>query len=466
MTLDEEGFRTLMAEQKKRAKDARASDETAWAGLDLGLDNTPTAFTGYDKLHDDGKILAIVSGDELCSSVSTGMEASIVLEKTPFYAEMGGQCADHGLLILRDGVFEVNDVQKNKGGKVLHHGRMVSGTLSVGDVVNGCVDIGRRKAITRAHSATHLLHKALRTVLGDHVHQAGSLVDPDHLRFDFTHFSAVKPEEIAAVERMVNEAVLEGYGIDVQEMSIEDARSRGAMALFGEKYGDTVRVVDMGDGYSIELCGGTHLDNTAKAGSFRIVSEGSVASGVRRIEATTGNETLRLMEKNTRILMELSERLKAKPEELMARTEANSLEIRELKQELEKFRAKEMLQNAEGFLAAAKTIGDLHVFTSVIPAMETDGLRKIGDFLRDKDEAIVAVLATVKDNKITFLSVCGKAAVAAGVKAGDIIRMVTSMCGGKGGGKPDSAMGGGSDVLKLDNALACVDEFVAEKISK
>ena len=466
MTLDEEGFRTLMAEQKKRAKESRPSDETAWAGLDLGLDNTPTAFTGYDKLHDDGKILAIVSGEELCSSISAGAEASIVLEKTPFYAEMGGQCADHGLMILRDAVFEVHDVQKNKGGKVLHHGRMVSGVLSVGDVVNGCVDTGRRKAITRAHSATHLLHKALRSVLGDHVHQAGSLVDPDHLRFDFTHFSAVKPEEIAAVERMVNEAVLEGYAIDVQEMGIDEARSRGAMALFGEKYGDTVRVVDIGDGYSIELCGGTHLDNTAKAGSFRIVSEGSVASGVRRIEAVTGSETLRLMEKNTRILMELSERMKAKPEELMARTKASSTEIRELKQELEKFRAKEMLQNAEGFLAAAKTVGDLHVFTSVIPTMETDGLRKIGDFLRDKDEAIVAVLATVKEGKITFLSVCGKKAVAAGVKAGDIIRMVTSMCGGKGGGKPDSAMGGGSDVMKLDNALACVDEFVAEKACK
>ena len=465
MTVDEPAFQTLMKEQRERARAARSSDETAWAGLDLGLDNLPTKFTGYERLHDDCTILAIVAEDELRERVGSGVSASIVLDKTPFYAEMGGQSADHGLLILKDAVFEVRDVQKNKAGKVLHHGVMVSGNLAVGDKVNACVDTGRRKAIMRAHSATHLLHKALRTVLGDHVHQAGSLVEPDRLRFDFTHFSAMKPEEIASVERMVNEAVLEGFPITVKEMPVAEARSLGAMALFGEKYGDVVRVVDMGEGYSVEFCGGTHLDNTAKVGSLRIVSEFSVASGVRRIEAITGQETLKFIENNTRLLMTLSERLKAKPEELLTRAEARTNEIRELRSELEKFRGREMLSNAESFLASSKKVGALHVFTGVVPVDTPDNLRKIGDFLRDKDENIVAVLAAVRDGKITFHSVCGKAAVAAGVRAGDIIRSVTAICGGKGGGKPDSAMGGGTDTLKLDDALATVDDFVASKLN-
>ena len=465
MTVDEPAFQQLMKEQRERARAARSSDETAWAGLDLGLDNLPTKFTGYERLHDDCTILAIVAEDELRERVGSGVSASIVLDQTPFYAEMGGQSADHGLLILKDAVFEVSDVQKNKAGKVLHHGTMVSGNLAVGDKVNACVDTGRRKAIMRAHSATHLLHKALRTVLGDHVHQAGSLVEPDRLRFDFTHFSAMKPEEIASVERMVNEAVLEGFPVNVKEMPVAEARSLGAMALFGEKYGDVVRVVDMGDGYSVEFCGGTHLDNTAKIGSLRIVSEFSVASGVRRIEAITGQETLRFIENNTRMLMALAERLKAKPEELLARAEARTGEIRELRQELEKFRGREMLSNAESFLASSKKVGSLHVFTGVVPTDSPDNLRKIGDFLRDKDESIVAVLAAVRDGKITFHSVCGKAAVAAGVRAGDIIRSVTAICGGKGGGKPDSAMGGGTDTLKLDDALATVDDFVAGKLN-
>ncbi|MBR6208021.1 MAG: alanine--tRNA ligase [Oscillospiraceae bacterium] len=464
MTVDEEAFQQLMLEQRQRARAARGSDETAWAGLDLGLDNTPTAFTGYDRLHDDCTILAIVAEDELRRQVGTGVKASIVLDKTPFYAEMGGQAADHGLLILKDAVFEVIDVQKNKAGKVLHHGTMVSGNLAVGDAVNGCVDTGRRKAIARAHSATHLLHKALRSVLGDHVHQAGSLVEPDRLRFDFTHFAAMKPEEIASVERMVNEAVLEGYGIKVQEMPIAEARSLGAMALFGEKYGEMVRVVDMGEGYSVEFCGGTHLDNTAKVGAFKILSEFSVASGVRRIEAVTGQETLKLMEEHTRTLMSLAEQIKAKPAELLERAAARSNELRQLRQSLEKFRTREMLDNAEGFLHAAKNIKGLHVLTTSVPGMEADALRKLGDFLRDKDESVVAVLSTVREEKIQFLCVCGKKAVAAGVKAGDVIRTVTAVCGGKGGGKPESAMGGGTDRLKLDDALAAVDDFVASRV--
>ena len=464
MQVDEEGFLALMKEQRERARAARAKDDTAWAGLDLGLDNQPTVFTGYDSMNGEGKILAIVAEEELRSSIAAGVEASIVLDSTPFYAEMGGQSADRGLLIYKDAVFEIMDVQKNKAGKVLHSGRMVSGTLSVGDTVKGCVDTQRRKAISRAHSATHLLHKALRTVLGDHVHQAGSLVEPDRLRFDFTHFSAMKPDELASVERMVNEAILEGYEIHVNEMPVEEAKSLGAMALFGEKYGSTVRVVDMGDGYSMELCGGTHIDNTAKVGCFRILSESSVAGGVRRIEAVTGKATIELLENNHGLLMAISERLKARPEELPARADARTAEIRELRQELEKFRTRALLDDANGFLAAARTVGTLKVITVQLPPVETEALRKIGDFLRDKSENVVAVLATVRDEKITFQCVCGKQAVAAGVKAGDVIRKISGICGGKGGGKPDSAMGGGSDLLKLDDALAAVDDFVSAAV--
>ena len=466
MNVDEAGFQSLMQEQRERARAARSKDETAWAGLDLGLDNVPTLFTGYSSLCSDGKILAIVAEDELRGGIGAGVEASLVLDRTPFYAEMGGQVADHGLLILRDAVFEVHDVQKNKAGKVLHTGRMVSGTLSVGDTVSACVDTQRRKAIARAHSATHLLHKALRTVLGDHVHQAGSLVEPDHLRFDFTHFAAMKADEIASVERMVNEAVLEGYDVHVNEMPVDEARSLGAMALFGEKYGSTVRVVDMGDGYSLELCGGTHLDNTAKVGSFRILSEFSVASGVRRIEATTGKATLELLEENHRTLLALSEKLKTKPEELLLRAEARTGEIRSLHQELERFRGKVMQADANGFLTAAREVRGLKVVTALLPPTDTDTLRKMGDFLRDKDERAVAVLATVREGKITFQCVCGKVAVAAGIRAGDVIAAVTALCGGRGGGKPDSAMGGGTDVLKVDDALAAVDDFVASRVGK
>ena len=334
----------------------------------------------------------------------------------------------------------------------------------MGDTVRAHIDLDRRKAIMRAHSATHLLDKALRTVLGDHVHQAGSLVEPDRLRFDFTHFSAMTAEELAQVSAMVNEAVLEGYDIQTKVMPIEEAKKRGAIALFGEKYGDTVRVVDMGEGYSVEFCGGTHLDNTAKVGVFHIDSEFSVASGVRRIEATTGKVSLEVMNRNQELLFQAAAALKAKPGELREKAEQIMGEIKQLRQTVEKFKAREAVSEAERFLFAAHEVGGLKVLTATVPDADADRLRKMGDFLRDKDASVVAVLAAVNEGKITFLAVCGKEAVAKGVKAGDIIKAVAPICGGKGGGKPDSAMGGGKDLLKLDNALATVDDFVSQKL--
>jgi len=324
-------------------------------------------------------------------------------------------------------------------------------------------DFERRKAIMRAHSATHLQQKALISVLGDHVHQAGSLVEPDRLRFDFTHYSAMTAEELAKVDTIVQNAILEGYGINTTEMSIDDAKKMGATALFSEKYGETVRVVNM-SGYSIELCGGTHLDNTAKVGPFRIESECSVASGVRRIEAITGMECLQDMTRTHELLYAAAAELKAKPGDLVDKIHAQAEEVKNLKKTIESFKAKESAGEADRFLFGGHDIGGLKVLTVNIPNADAGKLRQIGDTLRDKAPNVVAVLSTVSDDKITFLAICGKDAVAKGLRAGELVKQVCTVCGGSGGGKPDSAMGGGKDVMKLDDALAIVDDFVASKI--
>ena len=467
MKLDEAEFHKQMDEQRQRARKAReALGDLGWAGVEFGKDVPETEFVGYDHTAiDDAKVVALVVENEQAEEVMPGVEAIVVLDKTPFYAEMGGQVADHGV-ISADGVtFQVTDVQKNKGGKYMHTGKLTQGVLKVGDTVSASIDVKRRKAVMRAHSATHLLDKALRTVLGDHVHQAGSLVEEDRLRFDFTHFSALTAEELAKVSAMVNEAVLEGYDIHTDVLPIEEAKKKGAIALFGEKYGDTVRVVDMGEGYSVEFCGGTHLDNTAKVGVFHISSEFSVASGVRRIEATTGQASLDVMNRNQEMLFQAAAALKAKPGELREKAEQTMLEVKTLHQMVEKFKAKESAGEADRFLFGARQVGELKVLTATIADADANKLRQMGDMLRDKAPNVVAVLATVNGEKITFLAVCGKEAVAKGIKAGEIIKNVTAICGGKGGGKPDSAMGGGTDILKLDDALASIDDFVAGKLN-
>ena len=465
MTLDQDGFAKLMQEQKVRAREARkALGDLAWSGIDLGLDNTPTTFVGYDMYSCHAKVLAVCVGEEVSGTIAGGENGILVLDRTPFYAEMGGQVADHGVILVGDSRFVVENVQKDKGGKYLHYGKMVKGSVKVDDMVCASVDVERRKAIMRAHSATHLLQKALKTVLGDHVHQAGSLVEPDRLRFDFTHYSAMTAEEIAKVDALVQAAILEGYSVDVREMGIQEAKDMGAMALFSEKYGDTVRVVNMG-GYSIELCGGTHLDNTAKVGPFRVVSEGSVASGVRRIEAITGKACMEEMSHNRELLAEMCANLKTKPAELISKIHAQVEEIKSLKRSIESYKAKEASGEAERFLFGAHKVGELKVLTAVIPEADANKLRQTGDMLRDKDPKVAAVLATANGEKLTFLAVCGKDAIVAGIKAGDLVKQVCSRCGGSGGGKPDSAMGGGKDVLKLDDALATVDDYVAAKLN-
>ena len=464
MTVDEDAFQNLMEQQRVRARKAReALGDLAWAGVDLGLDPTPTQFTGHDHTVDQGTILAIVCDGEVCSGIDEGKQGVLVLDCTPFYAEMGGQVADHGVIETDGALFQVTDVQKDKAGKFLHHGVMHSGHLQVEQTVTARIDTDRRKAIMRAHSATHLLQAALREVLGDHVHQAGSLVEPDRLRFDLTHFSAITPEELERVNEIVGDWILDGMDVTVSEMSMAQAKASGATALFSEKYGDVVRVVNMG-GKSIELCGGTHVDNTAKIGPFRITGESSVASGVRRVEAITGKAYLREMEAVNRRMYAAAEVLHAKPADLIAKAKGFTAELKEARQNVERMKEKILHSDVDRFLYASKNIGGIKVITTTRTDLEAGDLRKLGDFLRDKDPDTVAVLATATESKVTFVAVCGKNAVARGIRAGDLVRAVSAVTGGKGGGKPDSAMGGGSEVLKIDDALAIVDDFVADKL--
>ena len=464
MTVDEDAFQDLMEQQRVRARKAReALGNLAWAGVDLGLDPTPTQFTGYDHTVDQGTILAIVCDGEVCSEIDEGKQGVLVLDCTPFYAEMGGQVADHGVIETDGALFQVTDVQKDKAGKFLHHGVMHSGHLQVEQTVTARIDTDRRKAIMRAHSATHLLQAALREVLGDHVHQAGSLVEPDRLRFDLTHFSAITPEELERVNEIVGDWILDGMDVTVSEMSMAQAKASGATALFSEKYGDVVRVVNMG-GKSVELCGGTHVDNTAKIGPFRITGESSVASGVRRVEAITGKAYLREMEAVNRRMYAAAEVLHAKPADLIAKAKGFTAELKEARQNVERMKEKILHSDVDRFLYASKNIGGIKVITTTRTDLDAGDLRKLGDFLRDKDPDTVAVLATATESKVTFVAVCGKNAVAKGIRAGDLVRAVSAVTGGKGGGKPDSAMGGGSEVLKIDDALAIVDDFVADKL--
>ena len=464
MAVDEDAFQELMEQQRVRARKAReALGDLAWAGVDLGLDTTPTKFTGYDHTVDQGTILAIVCDGEVCSEIDEGKQGVLVLDCTPFYAEMGGQVADNGVIETDGALFQVTDVQKDKAGKFLHHGVMHSGRLQVEQTVTARIDTDRRKAIMRAHSATHLLQAALREVLGDHVHQAGSLVEPDRLRFDLTHFSAITPEELERVNEIVGDWILDGMDVTVSEMSMAQAKASGATALFSEKYGDLVRVVNMG-GKSVELCGGTHVDNTAKIGPFRITGESSVASGVRRVEAITGKAYLREMEAVNRRMYAAAEVLHAKPADLIAKAKGFTAELKEARQNVERMKEKILHSDVDRFLYASKNIGGIKVITTTRTDLEAGDLRKLGDFLRDKDPDTVAVLATATESKVTFVAVCGKNAVARGIRAGDLVRAVSAVTGGKGGGKPDSAMGGGSEVLKIDDALAIVDDFVAEKL--
>lgn len=465
LSVDEDAFQALMQEQKVRAREARkALGDLGWADVDFGKDIPATEYVGYERTGCDAKVLAIVADGEMRDEIAAGVKAVVVLDKTPMYAEMGGQVGDMGFIWAASGgetEFAVAGVQKNKGGKYMHEGALKSGLLKVGDSVHARRDEGRNVAIRRAHTATHLLHAQLRDVLGEHVHQAGSLVEPDRLRFDFTHFEAVTPEQRKQIGNLVNDSILLDQTVTTEVLPIEEAKKKGATALFGEKYGDSVRVVSIGpEGHtSMELCGGNHVLRTGQIGLFRITSESSVASGVRRIEAVTGPAVLALLDGAEQTIQNAAAALRTNPADLDKRAEQTADELKEARRVIEQYKAKESAGSAGDLLKNAVVVGGLRVVTATVASGDANALRRMGDVLRDRDAGVVAVLALAGE-KVTLLAVCGRDAVAKGVRAGDIIREIAPIVGGRGGGKPDSAMGGGSDASKVKDALAAVRPFV------
>ena len=386
--------------------------------------------------------------------------AVIVLDKTVFYAESGGQIGDSGIITSNSGCVMVSDTKKNPSGIFTHFGNVANGVISVGDTVTAKIDTAKREDIRRNHTAAHLLQAGLRAVLGTHVEQAGQLVNNITVRFDFTHFSALTADEIKKVEAFVNNAVLEGIAVENKEMPIDEAKKLGAMALFGEKYGDVVRVVKAGD-KSVELCGGTHVNNTGKLGLFHIVSESSVAAGVRRIEAVTGNNLLELIYGNIDLMNQTAENLKAQnSNEIAKRATAVMNELKETKQLLEKAEAKIAGSKLDEILKFSISVGEIKVATCLFNGVSADELRKMTDTAKAENDNLVIALATINGEKLTFCVACGKNAVASGAHAGNIVREIAKICGGNGGGKPDSAMAGGKDISKAEDALNTVAKLL------
>ena len=468
MTTDREGFDVLMNEQRVRAReDRKKMGDLGWASENLGLDKSiKTRFDGYTIYDEKATVLAIVANGEVAGSAATGDRVTIVLDHTPFYAEMGGQVADHGLLTNEKGLsVRISDVQKTKDGKFMHIGVVESGVIAVNDIVTAAIDTARRQAIARSHTATHLLQKALRMVLGTHVEQAGSYTDADHVRFDFTHFAAVTPEELNQIEDIVNDAIFAAYPVITEEMPIDEAKKRGAMALFGEKYGTVVRVVQAGD-FSIELCGGTHLTNTAQAGMFKIISESSVAAGVRRIEALTGKGVLNFLQEKQSLILNAAQALKTTPHDLLDKVEQVLGELRDSNKMVEHLNTKVANMQMIDLFNLSRDVKGVNVIAAKLEDVTPDMLRIMGDQIKSKAPKMVAVLSTVLDNgKINFLCVCGAEAVKAGAHAGKIIKEVAKMCGGGGGGRPDNATAGGKDASKLEEALEAVNNIVDAQLS-
>lgn len=461
---DEEGFAECMKIQKQTARENKKLGGGWDNAKNSELDKFTTEFVGYDTLETETKILAIVKDGELAELCGQGDEISVIIDKTPFYAEMGGQVGDKGSLVKGGDVIEITDTQKLGGGQFISTGKVSSGGFSVGDTVTAKVDENTRKATERNHTCCHLLQAALREVLGDHVHQSGSYVDPYRCRFDFSHFSAMTKEEIAHVEQKVNAEILKAVPVVTEVLPIEEAKKKGAMALFGEKYGDTVRVVSVGD-YSTEFCGGTHLKNSSEAGLFKIVSESSVASGVRRIEAVTGANVLNLLYDSLNSLNEAADVLKLRSSaDVVSRCESLMNEVREKDrkiQSLEQAAANAQLGDIGG---NAPEINGVKIITAVLDGTGADGLRKVGDSLADKYDCFVAVLAGSADGKSNILCKCSKSAVAKGANAGTLVREIAAAAGGKGGGKPDQAMAGVPDASKLPEALNAAKDIAAKYI--
>jgi alanyl-tRNA synthetase len=460
LNVDEESFNKEMQAQRERARSGRADTsgeawkEDIYSKLDKSI--ATTSFVGYDQYTSDSKILAVLTNNEIVKSASEGQEISVILDTTPFYAESGGQVGDTGRIFNSSFELEVVDCKKVADGRFAHICKVVKGEVSTGDLCMAEINVSRRMAIARNHSTTHLLHKALRAVLGTHVEQAGSLVTPDRLRFDFSHFKAMTEEELERVERLVNEAILDSHDIFIKEASIAEAKQMGAMALFGEKYGDVVRVVKMGD-YSVELCGGTHLATTSQAGLFKVISESGIAAGVRRIEAITGEKAYEHMKEEEKLVREISEKLKVFPKESPKKVEALMAQLKETERELAALKSKLATGALDDVIANAKEIKGVKCIVHSFEGMNVDDLRGMGDKLRDKLANSLVILTTTEGDKISIVGMASKQAVAQGAHAGNVIKEVTKYAGGSGGGRPDMAQGGIKDASRLQEALALVE---------
>ena len=459
LKIDEDTFKSLMQEQRARARAARGNI-SGWSDSSKALISgiEATEFVGYTELSADAKVLAIIVDDNSVNEVSEG-EFTLILDKTPFYGEGGGQVGDEGMIDAENVSATVLDTKKTDG-VYLHICNMNNGIIKVGDTVVATVDGDRRAAIKRNHSSLHLLQGALRRVLGTHVEQAGSYVDEQRGRFDFTHFSAMTAEEIAKVEAIVNENILSGITVDTVETDIENAKKMGAMMLFGEKYGATVRVVKMGDA-STEFCGGTHVDNTAKVGLFKIVSESSVASGVRRIECVTGNGVIALLGDKDKLIADTAKEVKAQnPADIAKRAAALQSEIASMKKEIESLNAKLAASKLDGIVGGAVAVGSVRLAAAKFDGMQINVARSLADEIKAKYADMVAVIAVVADGKLNFITACGADAVKAGAHAGKLAGAVSAIAGGKGGGRPDSAMAGGRDLDKADEAVKAAAEIL------
>ena len=469
--IDEEGFHTEMKKQKERARAERLKKNISGWSEDLfgSLNTEPTVFTGYETLNDTGVVGALSDEETLTDAIATAEQAKedvlVVLDKTPFYAEMGGQVADQGVLTSADCSLRVLDVKKTPKGYYVHTCVLESGIVKVGDHLTAKVDKEYRMAVCRNHTATHLLQAALREVLGDHVHQAGSYQDGEITHFDFTHFSAVTAEELARVEKIVNDRIFDAMDVTVKEMPIDEAKKLGAMALFGEKYGKVVRVVDI-EGWSTEFCGGTHVRNTAQIGCFKIVSESSVAAGIRRIEAVTGKNLLLRANKQETMLHTVAAALKANNVAgLPARAEAVMAENKAMSKELDDMKAKIAASKVTSLFDDAEEVGSVKIASAYFTGTSGDTLRGMCDTVRDKAvNPVVAVLVGKAEDKITMAVTVNKMAQEKGLKAGVLVKEISAIAGGKGGGKPDFAMAGLKDETKIDEALAAVKGIVEKQL--
>ncbi len=465
-TADEEGFRQAMEVQRQTAREARevtnymGADVTVYQSIDPAVESR---FVGYDRLRHESKITVLTTSDAIVDELSEGMEGTVLVEETPFYATMGGQAADTGVICTDHGRFAVEDTIKLQGTKIGHVGKMVSGSLRTGEKVTLEVEESRRNLTANNHSATHLMQKALRMVLGSHVEQAGSLVDKDKLRFDFTHFSPMTEEEIAEVESIVNEEINKGLDVCTSEMTLEEAKKTGAMALFGEKYGDTVRVVQMGD-FSSELCGGTHVENTRNISAFKIVSESGVAAGVRRIEALTGQGLIAYYNQVEKQLGEVAKVLKTAPSEAARKVMAMQEEIKALSKENEKMKAKMAKAAAGDITSEAAEIAGIRVLIKQLSDVDMNALRDLGDEAKQKLGEAVVVFATEKDGKVNLMATATEGAIARGAHAGNLIKEIAALVGGGGGGRPNMAQAGGKNPSGIPEALAKAEEVLKSQL--